>query len=80
MVQSLDSLKKEFAQKKLKRNSYSIGKLPDFEGHCIVEDGGSFQVFYYERGGKFELAQYSDLGAAIKDFKTRIHNDPFTRR
>jgi hypothetical protein len=80
MNTQLAELKKYLIQKKVFRDSYGIGELPSFEGYCLLEIGGEFEIFYFERGQKQGVQNYFDVNEAIRKFKVMVLTDPSTRK
>ncbi|QYK06882.1 hypothetical protein [Shewanella zhangzhouensis] len=79
MNPALTELRKELASKGYRRGTYSVGKTPIGEGHCILQEGNIYLVFYYERGNRYELHSHVDVNDAIYQFRERLQNDLFTK-
>ena len=75
MNPALSRLRKELAGKRFKQGLYSIGKLPLIEGYCIIQDEEAFQVFWFERGSKFELTTHTNVISAIAQFKQMLQSN-----
>ena len=54
MRQELIELKQYLLKKGIKREAYAIDTLPRIEGHCIYDAKSYIEVFYFERGVKFQ--------------------------
>jgi hypothetical protein len=79
MNDELIALKKYLARKKVLKSTYAVGTLPNYEGYCILESKGIFEIFYYERGLKLDILSFSDSKEAIQQFKIMVLTDPSTR-
>ncbi|MBY5991739.1 hypothetical protein [Ferrimonas balearica] len=77
---ALAKLRKELAAKGYRRGSYYIGRLPVADGHCILHVEGTYEVFFFERGHKFDLVSFEEAPAAIKLFKERISGGYFQKK
>jgi hypothetical protein len=54
--------------------------LPKFEGYCIYDAKTHFEVFYFERGLKFQQKTFIDVEDAVAYFKAELVLDPFSKR
>lgn len=52
-------------------DSYSIDKIKD-ESLCLVFDGGSWNIFYSERGSRTDVQSFTNEEEACEAFLTRI--------
>ena len=79
MKVELIELKKYLARKKVNKSIIGIDELPLLEGYCIYDARSTIEVFYYERGNKFDVKNFSDIDKAINYFKRLILSDPTSR-
>jgi hypothetical protein len=52
-------------------DSYAIGKIND-EALCLVDENGSWSIFYSERGLRTEAQRFSDENSACDAFLQRL--------
>jgi hypothetical protein len=76
MRKELTILKKELAKKKINQHMIGIDILPMIEGFCIYDARSVIEVFYYERGNKFNLRTFTDITEAITHFKELVLSEP----
>ena len=79
MRQELIELKQYLIKKGIHREAYAIDTLPRIEGHCIYDAKSHIEVFYFERGVKFQQKKFSDVEDAISYFKAEVLSDPFSK-
>ncbi len=75
MRKELLDLKKEMVIRGVDRSTYAIDPLPLYEGFCIYDARSIIEVFYFERGHRFELQSFEDVQEAIKYFKGMVFNE-----
>ncbi len=80
MREELVELKKYLLSKKVNHSYIGIDELPHYEGYCISDAKSHIEVFYFERGSKFGIQEFSDIGDAVTHFKTQVLADPSIRR
>jgi len=78
--QEFIELKKYLVEKRVSTGAYAIGTLPKFEGYCIYDAKTHFEVFYFERGLKFQQKTFIDVEDAVAYFKAELVLDPFSKR
>ena len=71
----LQELKKEMIARGVNESIYAIDTLPSYEGFCIYDARSEIEVFYFERGNRFELKSFKDVQAAITCFKQMVFNE-----
>ena len=57
----LQELKKEMIARGVNESIYAIDTLPSYEGFCIYDARSEIEVFYFERGNRFELESFKDV-------------------
>lgn len=75
MRKELEELKKEMVSLGVDPSIYSIDELPSYEGFCIYDARSVVEVFYFERGCRFELQSFKEVSEAIKHFKGLVLQD-----
>lgn len=68
-------LKKEMIARGVSESIYAIDTLPSYEGFCIYDARSEIEVFYFERGNRFELKSFKDVQEAIICFKQMVFNE-----
>ena len=71
----LQELKKEMIARGVNESIYAIDTLPSYEGFCIYDARSEIEVFYFERGYRFELQSFKDVKKAIACFKQMVFNE-----
>jgi len=70
----VEELRAELHGRRVPRTVYCIGGEQN-ESHCIVEEHGSWHVFYSERGCRNSEEVFSQEPAACQEFLSRILGD-----
>ena len=71
----LQELKKEMIARGVNESIYAIDTLPSYEGFCIYDARSEIEVFYFERGNRFELKSFKDVQEAVTCFKQMVFNE-----
>jgi len=61
-------------------SSYCINSTPKEYKYCFFEKEESYEVFYLERGMKFEHELFSNRKEAVNYFVKLLVSNPFTRK
>lgn len=61
--------------------SIRINSTPSDSTFCILDYGdGQIEVFFFERGQKFELHRFTQPEDAIQHFKQQVLSNPYLRK
>ena len=61
--------------------SIRINKTPSDSTFCILDYGdGEIEVFFFERGGKYELQRFTDQDTAIEYFRQQVLSNPYLKK
>jgi hypothetical protein len=71
----LDQLKIEMENSGINKSSYAIDELPSFEGYCIYDARSVIEVFYFERGNRYNVQNFVNVIDAINCFKNLVFSD-----
>ena len=71
----LQELKKEMIARGVNESIYAIDTLPSYEGFCIYDARSEIEVFYFERGNRFEPKSFKDVQEAVTCFKQMVFNE-----
>ena len=75
----IEKLKKELSARGARTEAMVIGQqastVDDDNKFCIWYNGREWEVFFFERGNKFELKKFSDEVRACKYFVSLIESD-----
>jgi hypothetical protein len=61
------------------RGAYSVGLARD-ESYCLVHEGGTWAVFYSERGSRNDEAAFSDEDRICREMFERVTQDRIVQR
>jgi len=76
MLKELEELKIELDNLGVNPNYYAIDELPSYEGFCIYDSRSTIEVFYFERGNRFNTKNFNDVEEAVKYFKSLVLQEP----
>lgn len=71
----LQELKKEMIARGVNESIYAIDTLPSYEGFCIYDARSEIEIFYFERGNRFDLKNFKDVQEAITCFKQMVFDE-----
>jgi hypothetical protein len=75
MRAELHQLKLEMESSGINKLSYAIDELPNFEGYCIYDARSVIEVFYFERGNRYNVQNFINVIDAINCFKNMVFSD-----
>lgn len=58
--------------------SIRVNRTPSDSTFCILDYGdGEIEVFFFERGGKYDLQRFTDPEAAVEHFRQQVLSNPY---
>jgi hypothetical protein len=74
-MKKYEALYNELISKGVRKDAIRINLIPMDNTYCILNYGNEVEVFYSERGVKFDLKPFSSDDEAIDYFRTWVLSD-----
>jgi hypothetical protein len=80
MRTELHQLKLEMESSPINKLCYAIDELPSCDGYCIYDARAFIEVFYFERGNRYDVQNFANVIDAIACFKNMVFSDGLLRQ